>query len=82
MPPITIRGLSGPAVNGTVWVISEGSRDLEQVDTRKEAESKARNLWAAPGQQIKVVTTTGQIDVIREGENTGRGFGLSDFGLG
>lgn len=74
MPPIIIRGLDGPAVSGTKWVISEGMTDLEQTDTRKEAVQRARNKWAAPGQQIKVVGTTGKVDVVREGQKDGPGF--------
>lgn len=68
MDSITIRGLDGPAINGTVWVISEGATDLEETDTRREAVQRARSTWAAPGQGIKVVNTHGKVDVIREGD--------------
>lgn len=66
MDPIIIRGLDGPAVNGTVWVIGEGAQDLEELPTRKEAIQRARSKWAMPGQEIKVVSTTGSVEVIRQ----------------
>lgn len=68
---IVIMGLDGPAVNGTVWDIREGQQDLERVNTRREAERRARNKWAAPDQGIKVVNTNGKVEWLRQGSAGG-----------
>jgi len=68
MDSITIRGLDYPDRSGTVWVIGEGPQDLEEVQTRKQAIKRARNKWAMPGQRIKVVSTTGRVEIIREAD--------------
>lgn len=65
MESIVIRGLDGPRYNGTVWTVSEGQTDLALYETRKEAERQARNEWALPGQEIKVVSTTGKVETLR-----------------
>lgn len=93
MQPITIRALEGGRVARTQWVISEGTQDLDEADTKKEAVSRARNTWAAPGQPIKVVKTNGEVEQVREGDTAkqpsmngtgdagGFGGGLFDGGL-
>lgn len=65
METIIIMGLDGPAVSGTEWLIREGQQELEQVGTRQEAIDRARNKWAAPGQEIRLVNTVGSHETIR-----------------
>jgi len=66
MESIIVLGVDGPAVTGTKWIIREGQQDLEQVDTRKEAERRARNKWAMPGQEIRLVNTKGKTTTLRQ----------------
>ncbi len=68
METLKVMGLDGPAYDRTQWAVVEGGENLDLYDTRKKAISMARSRWARPGQKIKVVSTTGKVEVIREGD--------------
>jgi len=72
MESIKIYGLEPDYASGTVWVISEGMSDLEEVSTRREAVRRARNKWSMPGQEIRVVGPTGKVDVVRQENPSGQ----------